>query len=110
MPKLQPAELGFIRTASWLFVLYYEAGRVNRQFLEQLLPAYNLDAGSQRQHSLIIEAMRTYLQHNLDIKETHDKDIIFVCNGWFAANCGTAVPDRDEEWLRCLYALLAESV
>src|SRR5580698_2370158 len=59
-PKLQPAELGFIRTTSWLFVLYFEAGRVNRQFIEQLLPVYDLESGKHSQHSLIIQAMRTY--------------------------------------------------
>lgn len=109
-PKLQPSELGFIRTASWLFVLYFEAGRVNRQYLEGLLSVYGLDNGNHRRHSELIQAMRTYLQHNLNIEEAHDKDIISQCNSWFAANCGTVVPDVDEEWLQCLCGVLTESI
>jgi hypothetical protein len=108
-PKLQPPELGFIRTASWLFVLYFEAGRVNRQYLQGLLQVYGLDNGAHRGHSQLIQAMRTYLQHNLNIEEAHDKNIISLCNSWFAAKCGTAVPDLDEEWLRCLCEILVES-
>ena len=30
MPKFTPAELGFLRSVSWLFVLYHEVGKLNR--------------------------------------------------------------------------------
>ena len=37
MPKFEPAELGFLRTVSWFYVLYYEVGRVDVEFLAQNL-------------------------------------------------------------------------
>jgi hypothetical protein len=89
-----------------LYVLYYEAGKINREYLEKLFPAYHLDAQS---HSRLIQAMRTLLQHNLNMEETHDKEIIALCNGWFEKVCGTAVPDSSEEWLKCVDALLTQS-
>jgi hypothetical protein len=110
IPKLEPAELGCIRTSSWLYVLYYEAGRVNRQYVEGLLAAYGLQSGVGADHSRLVHAVRTFLQHNLDITEPHDKSLISRCHEWFKAKCGTAVPANDEEWQQCLLAILTEAI
>src|ERR1039458_3751178 len=72
IPKLEPPELGYIRTTSWLYVLYYEAGRVNRQYVEELLAVYGLNTGVALHHGELVQSMRTLLQHNLDITESHD--------------------------------------
>ena len=110
IPKLDPPELGYIRTASWLYVLYYEAGRVNRQYVEDLLAAYGLNHGVAVHHAGLVQAVRTLLQHNLDIAEPHDKNIISICHSWHKTKCGTAVPETDGEWLQCLLAILSDSL
>ena len=43
MPKVEPAELGFLRCVSWLFVLYHEVGKVGVVFLKERFAAYDVD-------------------------------------------------------------------
>lgn len=43
LPKLDPAELGFIRMVSWLFVLYFETGRISIKFLVAKFSTYGTD-------------------------------------------------------------------
>jgi hypothetical protein len=111
MPKFVPAELGFLRLVSWLYVLCWEAGKVNLAFLTKHLDAYGLDPdGKIRMHLSNVQGLRTYTQHNLNSEEAHDKETMGKCHAWFSGQCGTAVPDSDDEWRRCVLALLEESV
>src|ERR1700674_3799190 len=67
MPKFVPAELGFLRLVSWLYVFYWEAGKISVPYLSQRFDTYALDPGGKiRQHSSSIQKLRTYTQHNLD--------------------------------------------
>ena len=110
MPKFAPAELGFLRLVSWLYLLYWEAGKVNLPYLMKLFDAYSIDGDrSIREHVFNVQRLRTYTQHNLNIEEVHDKQTIGDCHGWFSVECGTAVPDSEDEWNRCLISLLRES-
>jgi hypothetical protein len=111
MPKFVPAELGFLRLVSWLYVLYLEAGKVSVPYLSQRFDAYGLDPGGNiRRHLSTIQKLRTYTQHNLDSEETHDKGTIQDCQIWFSAQCETAVPDSESEWNRCVMGLPLESL
>lgn len=108
LPRLSPAELGFIRASSWLFVHYFEAGKTGVDFLESRLDAYALDAsGGHKNHKRLVQAMRTFLQHNLDLRKDHDKDIQELCEAWLHGNCGTKVPGTDDQWRLCLIAFLS---
>jgi len=40
VPRFTPAELGFLRTVSYLFVLYNEVGKVGVRFLQDKLEIY----------------------------------------------------------------------
>ena len=83
IPKLDSPELGFIRTASWLFVLYHEAGKVETAFLAERLSVYGVDAGPDLSgHPHLIRALRTYLQHNLDSSKASDRDTKSHCETW----------------------------
>ena len=111
MPKFVPAELGFLRLVSWLYVLYWEAGKTSLPYLIKRFDAYSVDEdGTLRGHPLNVQKLRTYTQHNLSIEESHDKKTIGDCHDWFSAKCGTAVPDSEDEWDRCLVALLQEAL
>jgi hypothetical protein len=111
MPKFVPAELGFLRLVSWLYVLFWEAGKVSVPFVMKRFEAYSLDAdGKIRAHVTNVQELRTYTQHNLNNEEPHGKRTMEDCHAWFALRCGTAIPVSEDEWSRCVLALLHESL
>lgn len=110
MPKFAPAELGFLRLVSWLFVLYYEVGKVGVAFLGERLATYGLDPdGHLHTHRQLVQQLRTFLQHHLDPRKPHDRGIQGNCEQWLQEHCGTPVPGTDEQWKTCLLALLSEA-
>jgi hypothetical protein len=110
IPRLDPAELGFIRSVAYTFVLYYEAGEVSVPYLVGLLDAFGLDGSrTARGHRARVGRLRTYLQHNLNPASSTDRETKDVCERWFAEQCGTRVPSSDDEWSACLDALLDEA-
>lgn len=110
-PKFSPAELGFIRLVSWLYVLYYDVGKVNVKFLVNRFSVYNLDIDDKlNNHLLNIKQLRTYLQHNLDPNVQHNLIIKDACEKWFRDQCGTPIPVEDQHWNICLIALLNENL
>ena len=67
-PKFSPAELGFLRLVSWLYVLYYEKGKVNVNFLVNRFSVYNLDTDNKLNiHLLNIQlTFRTsFIKHSI---------------------------------------------
>lgn len=111
MPKLSHPELGFIRIVSWLYVLYYEAGKINVDFISQRFEAYNIDSDENLKiHFSNVHYLRTFLQHNLNSEHKHDSNIAEICKEWFKNNCGTWVPDSDPEWKKCLESILLNSI
>ncbi len=111
MPVLNPPELGFLRTVSWLYVLYFEVGKVNVEFLTEKLTAFGDDPGGEvSTHRSTIQRMRTYLQHNLTPNEPQNKRIRDDCEKWLAVKCGTPVPKEDGQWRTCLVGLLGDAL
>lgn len=110
-PKLEPAELGFIRMVSWLFVLYFETGRVSTKFLLKKLAVYSMDAeGRLANHTRAVGSLRTLLQHHLEFNDPRDAETREVCHKWYSGQCGTAVPDNDGHWKDCLVAIAREGL
>jgi len=103
MPKLTPPELGLLRAVSWFYVLYYEVGKVNVEFLNERLSAYNLDLEQKvANHLHTVEQLRTFFQHNLDPSRPHDRKIQEDCEQWFQNQCKTYEPRNNEHWQGCL--------
>jgi hypothetical protein len=110
MPKFNPAELGFLRTVSWLYVLYYEAGKVNIEFISERFSAYKLDPNNElNRHIVTIQRLRTYSQHNLNPNKLQSRNIQEYCEQWLKNNCGTPVPEDDDHWETCLTCILNEA-
>jgi len=109
--KFNPAVLGFYRTVSWLYVLYYEMGKVNVKYMMELakvrfaFPEFD-DA---RKHYEQIRELRTFNEHNLNPDVKRDADLIDNCEIWFVEKCGLPIPDNDLDWERCLTGLLEDS-
>lgn len=111
MPKFVPSELGFLRTVSWLYVLYYETGKVNVNFLTERFSAYDIDSNKKlSKHLLSVQQFRTFLQHNLDPKEQHNLVIQKSCEEWLEDRCGTPIPGNEQQWNSCLINLLDEAI
>ena len=110
IPTLAPAELGFVRSVSWLWALYHEAGGPNVRFLGDRLSAYGLDPdGSLSGHLQTVADLRTFAQHHLDPVASHNSRIQEHCQLWFLESCGTHHPGNDGEWDDCLVGLLARA-
>ncbi len=110
-PKFAPAELGFMHIVSWLYALYQEAGKVGVEFISEKYTVYGLDrTGRLKDHPATVQKLRTYLQHNLEPGSTHNQMIQEACEAWFDLACSTRVPEKDEQWKRCLLSLLEEAV
>lgn len=110
-PRFSPAELGFIRSVSWLYGFYYEAGKVGVSFLLKYLEVYQLEGeGRHAQHYQIVRDLRTFLVHNLNMEAIHDKKLVQTCQEWFRLGCGTYFPADEEHWQPLLNHLLGEAV
>lgn len=111
LPKFTPSELGFIRMVSWLYVHYYEAGKIGAEYLTDLAPRFL--GGSDnvpKNHRVLIQQLRTYCQHNLAPQEQHSKIILLACENWFFLHSGSKRPGNEEHWSKLLNALIAESL
>jgi len=110
IPRLEPAELGFLRSVAYLFVLYYEVGDVAVPYLLGLWDAFGLDSDHQiRAHRELVRSLRTFLQHNLDPTSSADRQTREACQRWFAQQCNTPVPSSENHWSACLHGILAEA-
>lgn len=108
-PRFGSAELDFIRTVSWFYVLYYELGKVSIDYLNKLMLAYEPKLKEIQLHVTTIHQMRTYLQHHLDPSKDQNKQIQRYCQDWFSKNCKTAIPVEEEHWSENLISLLTEA-
>lgn len=107
LPNVQgAAELAFIRTVSWLYVLYAEAGRPSVGFLVQRSESSASPFG---QHFRLVRSLRTWGQHNVDGSSPRDRELLDLCETWFERHCSTRVPRSEENWRHLLEALLAEA-
>jgi hypothetical protein len=110
MPKFTPAELGFIQLVSYLYVLYFEVGRVGVSFLEDRFDVYSVDAGGiARKHRPNVRDLRTYFQHNLNPLERRDKRIQEQCEDWYESACGSRAPAEEHHWLNCTQTVLKDA-
>lgn len=109
-PRLEPAELGFIRTISYLYANYFEAGKVSVKFLKDLLKAYDSESGMKCElHYKLVNDLRTFSQHNLNLNEEHGSGIKENCENWFLCSSGTVLPVTEFHWQNCLRVILDEA-
>jgi hypothetical protein len=111
VPVYSCSEAGFLRSVSFLYMLYYEAGRVNVEFLVEQLRGFQLDPEEMaRRHVFLVHSLRTSLQHSLDLSENRNQDMLDQAKAWFRENCGSEMPSSIEDWDKCLSALLMQTV
>ncbi len=109
LPKLQPSELGFIRVISWLYVHYFEVGKLGCEFIGTQADNAGCNLVRLKNHRTRIQQLRTYCQHNLSYTDTHSKIIQEACETWFKSKSGTHLPGEDAHWLDLLSAIINEA-
>lgn len=106
-PDPDRPEPAFIRATSWLYCLYFEAGRVSITFLRRLGEAYALlDRAVSDQHVETVRCLRTELHHNLGFEDS-DQAARTAAESWRKVACGTALPKTDPQWAACYQRLLS---
>ncbi len=111
IPNPHPAELGFMRAVSWLYVLYREAGKAHVDFLNEQLGAFQLDSNCVFvRHCAIVSSLRTFLQHHIDLGKPRNVELTLQCEQWFRQQCGDPEPGTDAQWLICLTGLTREAI
>lgn len=104
-------ELAFIRTGSWLYVHYFEVGRVGVRFLIRRNTTTMNAAGQGHDHLELVHALRTWSQHSIDPHSgQHDARIAEICETWFERNSATRLPRTEAHWQVLLEALLTEAL
>jgi hypothetical protein len=108
MPEIDgAAELAFIRTASWLYSHYFEAGRIGVKFLTGRQAS---GESKSKQHLTLVHALRTWSQHNINPGGSdHDLNILKICSQWFETACGALIPRSESAWSKGLGALLQDA-
>lgn len=106
IPDSSSPEPGFIHATSWLYCLYFEAGRVSLTFLRRLGEAYGLiERSNADEHIEVVRCLRTELHHNLGFADT-DQAARTVAQSWRRKVCGTAIPREDGHWCKCYDCLV----
>lgn len=110
LPRLEPSELGFIRVVSWLYVHYFEVGKLGSDFLAAHAEAASIETSQLKNHRDRIQQLRTYCQHNLNYTDDHSKSIQYICESWFKEKCGTHLPIDEPHWSKLLQLIIAEAL
>ncbi len=104
------SEAGFLRAVSWLYALYQEAGGVNLKFVIEKLHVFGLDESApNHNHVNTIHALRTSLQHSLDLSVSRNTQLRRSSDEWILRAIGSRDLNNDTDWLRCLNAIEEEA-
>ena len=109
LPDPTSPEAGFIRATSWLYCLYFEAGRTSITFLRRLGEAYDqLDRDASDRHVETVRALRTESHHNLGFGPS-DQAARRIAERWRKKACGTALPRSPTDWESCYTCIVIDA-
>jgi hypothetical protein len=94
---------------SWLYVQYFETGKLNTEFIGGYGNLSGIDIACLRDHRARIQQLRTYCQHNLSFSEDHSRVIQAACEAWFKSECGTHLPSDENHWEKILVSIILEA-
>ena len=103
-------EAGFLKSISWLYALYQEAGDQNIDFLVEKLQTYSSqDVPFCKEHLRTVYCLRTTLQHSLDLTSKRNSDIKDYSDQWFMSVIKKCEPFNSNTWRLSLYKLFKEA-
>lgn len=106
-PNFVNEELSFIRLITWLYTLYFEAGKDS---LKVIKSSMSQDSKTQyTKHSKLVNSFRTMLHHNLDRTSSRDFKIEKDCHAWMKSVCNKTIPTSEVDWKNCSAQLIEEA-
>lgn len=113
-PNFISAIHGFYTSVSWLYVHYYETGKFAVRFLiDNTKKIDSLKYEYCTNHVNLIHSFRTFLQHNLNLKNPNDLIKKDNCLIWIENQITTPWPSDEKQWetlLRKLYNETTETL
>ncbi|OXR99726.1 hypothetical protein [Shewanella algae] len=106
-PNSQNKELSFVRLVTWLYTLYYEAGKNPLKVIKSSMS--NSSKELYNAHSKRVNSFRTKLHHNLDRASSRDFKIESDYHKWMKSVCNRNIPTSELEWEQCSAQLLQEA-
>ena len=105
------SECCFQQVISWLYTLYWEAGKKSDiEFLVYYFDTFDLDTSKNLStHFYLVRSLRTLLQHNIANKDDHNSRVQKQCSEWFESISGTSKPENDYDWEKSLIKLVDEA-
>ena len=109
LPVSSSPEIAFIRATSWLYCLYFEAGRVSLRFLKDRGVGYAvMDRTQSDHHQEAVRCLRTELHHNLGYQDS-DQVARKTAEHWRREACGSAFPATGAQWQNCHERLVEDA-
>lgn len=100
-------EAGFLRTVSWLYMLYYEAGRGEIEYLIEKIKVYDKTGDNNKNsHYKDIRILRTSFQHNFNPENSKYTSYKTITDNWFLKTINSHTPSMDDEWRLSLEKLI----
>lgn len=106
-PNFQNKELSFVRLVTWLYTLYFEAGKDSLKVIKSSMGSDSKKLYTK--NSKLVNNFRTKLHHNLDRSSTRNFKIESDCHEWTKSVCNKSIPTSEEEWEKCSIKLLDEA-
>ncbi len=103
-------EAGFLRMISWLYMLYYESGRGEIDFVIEKFGLYNIDKNNiLLNHYRDIRILRTTFQHNFDPAVSRNASFKVTTDAWFLRAINSIAPSNTEHWEKSLNNIIDEA-
>lgn len=104
------SEAGFLKTISWLYILYFESAKESLRLIIEKFSLYRIDQENKyEKHLESIRYLRAYLQHgNISKNQKYSKNLV-MSKAWFNNNCGEYYPSSRALWEKCLQTIFSEA-
>lgn len=106
-PNFQNKELSFVRLVTWLYTLYFEAGKDSLKVIKTSMSPESRKLYTN--NSKLVNNFRTKLHHNLDRTSSRSFKIEKDCHKWTKSVCSKQIPTSEAEWEQCSVQLLQEA-
>ncbi len=104
-------EAGFLRAISWLYMLYYEAGKGELDFAIEkfnVYPAKNV--GAEKKHFQELKTLRTIFQHSFDLEIARNAQQKTIAEDWFFRAIKKKEPATPNDWQICLELIISDAL
>ena len=106
-PDFKNKELSFIRLVTWLYTLYFEAGKDSLKVIKTSMSAESKTLYNQ--NSSLVNKLRTKLHHNVDRGSSRGFKIEKDCYAWLKFACDKQIPNLEADWEKCSAKLLEQA-